>query len=87
MATKTILNVRTDAAVKRAAQKAAKNLGVSLSVVVNASLREFVRNPRIELEPLTPNTQTRRALHSARKETAKTKVFDSIEDLIFNLNS
>ena len=87
MTTKTILNVRTDAVVKRAAQKAAKELGVSLSVVVNASLREFVRNPRLELEPLVPNVKTRRALQGARKEVEKSKVFDSIEDLILDLNS
>lgn len=87
MATKTILNVRTDSSVKRAAQKAAKDLGVSLSVVVNASLREFVRNPRLELEPLVPNARTRRALQSARKDAAKEKVFNSIEDLITDLNA
>ena len=87
MATNAILTIRTDSGVKKAAQKAAKNLGVPLSVIVNASLRAFVRNPRIELEPYTPNARTRRALDAAMKSAAKAKVFNSIEELIANLNA
>lgn len=85
MAQKTVLNVRTDTAIKRAAQKAAKELGISLSTVVNASLREFIRNPRIELEPLVPNTKTAKSIRLARKEsktkrfTAAREMFDTIE--------
>lgn len=87
MTSKAILNVRTDAAVKKAAQKAAKDLGVPLSVVVNASLRAFVRNPRLELEPLLPNAATRRALKTARKRDTKEPVFGSVDDLLADLNS
>jgi addiction module RelB/DinJ family antitoxin len=86
MATNAILTVRTDSSVKKAAQKAAKDLGVPLSVVVNASLRAFVRNPRIELEPYTPNARTRRHLKAALKMDPNEKVFDSIEELIADLN-
>ncbi|MDB5265686.1 MAG: hypothetical protein JWM39_399 [Parcubacteria group bacterium] len=85
MATNAILTIRTDSSVKRAAQKAAKDLGVPLSVIVNASLRAFIRNPRIELEPYTPNARTRRALDAARKSAAKSKTYNSVEELISGL--
>ena len=45
--TKTLLNVRTDIKVKKEAQKIAKNLGVPLSVIVNAYLREFIRSKEV----------------------------------------
>lgn len=86
MAQKVILNVRTDPAVKRAAQKAAKKLGVSLSVVVNNSLRQFVRTERIELEPLTPNKATARALLAVQKEPLG-KAYDDVEDFIRDLHA
>ncbi len=41
---KTILNVKTEVAVKRDAQKLAYELGLSLSTVVNAYLRQFIRD-------------------------------------------
>ena len=47
MATKTVLNVKTDAAVKKQAQQIAYELGVPLSIVVNAFLKEFVRSRRV----------------------------------------
>lgn len=81
MATKTgVLNVRTDEKIKRQAQKAAKELGIPLSVVVNASLRTFIRDRRIELEPLLPNVRTARELDAARKEP-RGKIFDSAQEL------
>lgn len=46
---KTVLNSKVDADLKREAQKLAKELGVPLSLVVNGSLREFVRNREVVL--------------------------------------
>lgn len=46
---KTVLNVKTDKEVKEAAQRIAKELGLPLSTVVNAYLKEFVRNRSIHL--------------------------------------
>ena len=87
MAIKTaILNVRTDVATKRAAQRAAREIGISLSVVINARLREFVAYPHVEL---VPNARTMRAIAVARKETreGKGKSFDSVEKFIADLHS
>ncbi|MFA5643093.1 MAG: DUF6364 family protein [Candidatus Paceibacterota bacterium] len=45
---KTIINVKTDKDVKEEAQKLAKDLGLSLSAVVNAYLKQFVRTRRVD---------------------------------------
>lgn len=41
---KTTINIKADSEVKESAQEAARDLGVPLSVVLNALLKEFVRN-------------------------------------------
>lgn len=41
---KIIINVKTDVKVKKDAQKIAEELGLSLSAVVNAQLKQFVRD-------------------------------------------
>ena len=46
---KTVINIKTDRDVKRGAQKVAEELGLSLSTVINAYLRQFVRNKEIHL--------------------------------------
>jgi addiction module RelB/DinJ family antitoxin len=86
MAIKTTINVRTDAATKNAAQRAARGLGISLSTVINARLREFAAYPRIEL---IPNARTKRAIDAARKEIqeGKGKPFDSVEKFLADLHS
>lgn len=44
---KTILNIKTDKEVKDRAKTIAKEIGLSLSAVVNAYLREFVREQAV----------------------------------------
>lgn len=46
---KTVLNVKTDVDVKKAAQETAREIGVPLSTVVNAYLKDFVRTRSIKL--------------------------------------
>lgn len=46
---KTVLNVKTDKEVKEEAKKVAEELGVPLSVIVNAYLKQFVRNKEVYL--------------------------------------
>lgn len=41
---KIIINVKTDKKVKEDAKKIAEELGLSLSAVVNAQLKQFIRN-------------------------------------------
>ncbi|MDP1690059.1 MAG: hypothetical protein Q8L52_02555 [bacterium] len=86
MATKTTINVRTDTVTKNAAHRAAREIGISLSTVINARLREFAAYPRVEL---VPNARTRHAILAARKEVRERKgeSFDSVEKLLADLHS
>tara|TARA_Y100000310_G_C20582472_1_gene763704 strand:- start:165 stop:440 length:276 start_codon:yes stop_codon:yes gene_type:complete len=51
---KTIINIKTDKEVKKDAQKVASDLGFSLSAVINAYLKQFVRNKEVYFG-ITPN--------------------------------
>jgi len=44
---KTVINIKTDKDVKKNAQKVAEDLGFSLSAIINAYLRQFVRNREV----------------------------------------
>ena len=44
---KTVINIKTDREVKKDAQKIAADLGFSLSAIINAYLKQFVRNKEI----------------------------------------
>lgn len=44
---RTVINVKTDVKVKQQARHLAADLGLSLSTVVNAYLKQFVRNREI----------------------------------------
>jgi addiction module RelB/DinJ family antitoxin len=50
---KSVINIKTDKEVKKSAQKAAEDLGLSLSAIVNAYLKEFIRDRevRFSMEP------------------------------------
>ena len=50
---KTLINIRADEEVKESAQRLAKELGFPLSAVINAYLKEFIREQslRISVEP------------------------------------
>jgi addiction module RelB/DinJ family antitoxin len=45
---KTLINIKTDREVKISAQKLAKELGLSLSAVINAYLKQFVRSRAVD---------------------------------------
>jgi len=44
---KTVINIKTDKEVKKNAKKVAEDLGFSLSAVINAYLKQFVRNKEV----------------------------------------
>lgn len=44
---KTIINIKADKEVKQRAQKIAKELGLPLSTVINAYLKEFIRKKEV----------------------------------------
>jgi addiction module RelB/DinJ family antitoxin len=50
---KTVINIKTDKEVKRDAKKIAEELGLPLSTIINAYLKEFIRDQEINfsMEP------------------------------------
>lgn len=56
----TVIHIRADKEVKENAQKAAKDLGLTLSDVINASLRNFIRTREIifsDIPRMTPELE------------------------------
>ncbi|NBD74106.1 hypothetical protein GVX82_03650 [Patescibacteria group bacterium] len=88
---KTQINLKIDESIKKNAQKRAKELGLSLSAVVNATLSQFARTGELELSsaprmtPFLENlVQEARADHEAGGTSGP---FDTVEDLMKHLNS
>jgi antitoxin component of RelBE/YafQ-DinJ toxin-antitoxin module len=89
---KTVLNVKTDKHVKEEAQLLAKHIGIPLSTVVNAYLKEFITTGEVRLsrEPkLRPEVAKRLSKHLAESKQGKgmSPIFNSAEDAIAYLNS
>jgi len=91
---KTILNIKTDVEVKRAAQKLAKQIGVPLSTVVNAQLKRFIDERRFEIHaPLIPSAKLKSMIRAYERDVlagnrkAFSPAFDNAEDAIKWLNS
>lgn len=58
----TVIHLKADKEVKENAQKAAKDLGLTLSDVINASLRNFIRTREVifsDIPQMTPELEKR----------------------------
>ena len=58
----TVIHIKADKEVKENAQRAAKDLGLSLSDVINASLRNFIRTREVvfsDIPQMTPELEKR----------------------------
>ncbi len=88
---KTQVNLKIDNDVKKQAQKKAKDLGLSLSSVVNATLKQFARSGELSLSStprMTPYLEE--LVLEARKEYAEGKTsgpFTEVDDLIRHLSA
>jgi len=72
---KTLLTVKTDKALKLAAQKTAEEIGISLGTLVNSFLKQFVRTKEINLSvSYRPSEYLRRAIEEAEREYAEGKL-------------
>jgi addiction module RelB/DinJ family antitoxin len=83
----TVLNVKIDEKLKKEAQKAAKDLGLPMSIVVAAGLREFVRTRSITIsdEPrLKPAVEAEllRLSAEAKEGVNVSPAFTNAEDAI-----
>jgi len=86
---KTQINLKIDNSVKKQAQKRAKDLGLSLSSIVNATLKQFARTGELELSSaprITPYLED--LVLEARKDYAEGKTsgpFNNASDLTKHL--
>ena len=66
---KTVLNVKTDPNVKHAAQGLAAEMGVPLSTIVNAYLKEFIVRRQFTVHaPLHPSQKLERLLRRVERD-------------------
>lgn len=71
---KTVIHIKADKEVKENAQKAAGELGLSLSDVINASLRNFIRTRKVvfsDVPVMTPELEE--LLSEVEKDLVKGK--------------
>jgi addiction module RelB/DinJ family antitoxin len=88
---KTVLNVKTDRDVKEQAQALAKHIGVPLSTVVNAYLREFVQTGTLTIsrDPILKQSVAKELAEQVAETRAKkntSPAFTNAEDAIAWLN-
>ncbi len=90
MSTTTVL-FKTDKKLKAQAQQVAKRMGVPFSALLNNAMREIVEKQEatFSAKPLTPTPYLRRILEQGEKnlKEGKVKYFDSVEELMADLNS
>ncbi len=83
----TVLNVKIDDKLKKEAQEVAKAVGLPMSTVVAASLKEFVRTRSVtfsDLPGLKPAIEKELAEHIRKAESGKdlSPEFDNVEDAL-----
>ncbi len=84
------VNLKIDPTIKKNAQKRAKELGLSLSSVVNATLSQFARTGELELSAapkMTPYLENLVKEARADYKAGMLEVFDSADDFLADLNT
>jgi addiction module RelB/DinJ family antitoxin len=79
-----VISLNTDPKLKREAMKTAEEMGLTLSIIINNSLRKFVAERRMEFTiPEIPNTRTIKAIKDARKEykSGKLKFYTDMKEM------
>ena len=88
----TVIHIKSDKEVKENAQKLARELGLNLSDIINASLRNFIRTREIYISAVPRMTpELEKFLGPIEKDIKKGKNlspgFSTAEDVIDYLNS
>lgn len=89
---KALINIKADVEVKRKVQKVAKELGIPLSTIVNAYLKQLSREQRVNfVVPVRPNKRTATLLRRASKDYREKKnispTFSTVEEMDAYLDS
>jgi addiction module RelB/DinJ family antitoxin len=84
----TSLHIQIEPAVKQQAQRTADELGLSLSSVVKALLKQFIRNKSLAVSikerPEVPNAYLRKSLHQSENDIKAGRVisFEKPDDAL-----
>lgn len=89
---KTVINIKTDKETKEKAQKLAAELGINMSVLINAYLRQFIREKSFSFSlSCEPTSYLEKILEEAERDIATGKnlspTFENMEDAIEWLNN
>jgi len=89
---KTMINIKADREVKKNAQKLAKELGLNLSTIINANLKQFIRSREVYFSVMPKMTsELERLVGQARKDYKAKKnispVFNSVQEALDYLHS
>ncbi|KKR27102.1 MAG: hypothetical protein A3C27_00765 [Candidatus Levybacteria bacterium RIFCSPHIGHO2_02_FULL_39_36] len=86
-----VINIKTEVSTKKQAQRIASELGVSLSSIINAYLKQFVRTRRIEFDLREePSDYLLQSLKESQEDIKAGRVspkFTNAEDAIKWLNN
>jgi addiction module RelB/DinJ family antitoxin len=86
----TVISVKIDKKTKEAAQEVAKSMGLTLSSLINAQLRQAIVTRRVEFyAPEQMTKKTEKLIEEAEKEIAAGNVvgpFDNVEDFLSALH-
>lgn len=86
-----LYTVRIDTALKKKAQKTAKDLGLPLSIVINRSLRDFIAKRSMQFPEVTPRPWLVKALKRVEEDIRlgreMSPVFTNAKDAIAYLKS
>jgi addiction module RelB/DinJ family antitoxin len=85
---KTMLSIKIDPKHKQEAKKTAEALGIPLGTIINALLRQFVRDKEINLSiPLKPSKYLIDSIKEGEKElkAGKLKSYKGVEELLKGL--
>lgn len=83
--TKTLITVKTEKTLKKAAQEVAEEIGISLGTLINIFLKQFVRTKEANFSvSYKPTPYLMKAIAVAEKEYAEGKLpkADSVEKLV-----
>lgn len=88
---KTMLNIKTDASLKKRAKETASRIGLPLSAVINNYLKTFVEERQVTFsERLAPNKKTAALLRRVDKDIKARRnlvgPFHSAKEMVESLN-
>ncbi len=89
MSETTNISVRIDKEIKQKAEAIFNELGLNMSTAVNMFLRYSIRYGGIpfDLQLDVPNEETRAAIDDVNNKRNLSKTFDSVKDLMDDLNA